>query len=640
MNIAEKKKVLMNPGLGCLFLLTAFTGGTAYADINIDFTITPENQNGEISPLIYGTNHNMYMSGTENFGFFRIGGNRMTGYNWENNWSNAGSDWQQSSDGYMIPDGADGTIPGITLTSFIDNDVTAGAKALVTLQMAGYVAADGDGTVAEDETAPSGRWVPVYAKKNSAFSLSPDLTDNAVYMDEVVNFLVDRYGLAEDGGVFAYSLDNEPALWSNTHPRIHPDAAGAAELVNRSIEMAAAVKDVDPGARIFGPALFGFSAFKTLQSPDDWSALSGQYAWYIDYYLDQMRQAENAQGRRLLDVMDLHWYSEATGDQRVINTSATSRNDQLARLQAPRTLWDSDYIENSWIGSYFASDLPLIPHLQDSIDVYYPGTRLAFTEYSHGGGDDITGAVAQADTLGIFGKYGVYASTVWVLGDESDYLGAAYRLYRNYDGADSTFGDVSVEAGMGDKENSSIYAAVDSATDDLHIIVLNKNLDEAVSGSFTIDSSNGYQSAEAYALTQSSTAIQDLGSFQITDNSFSYSIPAVSAYHLVLTKSGSSGGDTGGGDTGGGGSSETGVTATVNINNDWGSGYCAVLVLENTGSSAVVWNVSVEVDGSVNNLWNGTWSQSGTTLNVSGVAWNNTLQPGQTDSSVGFCASR
>ena len=84
----------------------------------------------------------------------------------------------------------------------------------------------------------------------------------------------------------------------------------------------------------------------------------------------------------------------------------------------------------------------------------------------------------------------------------------------------------------------------------------------------------------------------------------------------------------------------TGVTASVEISNDWGSGYCANLLVNNNTNAPVTWNVSVTVEGTVNNLWNGSWSQSGSTLTVAGVGWNSQLQPGQTESSVGFCASR
>lgn len=744
----------------------AFVTNAAYA-VDVTYSISPDNKTHEISPLIYGTNQNMYMSGNENFGFFRIGGNRLTGYNWENNWSNAGADWKHSSDSYMIPNGADGSTPGITLTHFIENDVTPSAKAMVTLQMAGYVSADGDGSVSETEVAPSARWVPAYARKNAPFSLTPDLNDNAVYMDELVNFLVDRYGRAEDGGVLAYSLDNEPGLWYHTHPYIHPEGTGAMELIDRSVEMASAVKDVDSSAEIFGPSLFGFGAYLTLADAPDWASYSDQYNWYIDFYLDHMQSASANEGKRLLDVLDLHWYSEATGDSRVTDSGATSRTDQITRLQAPRSLWDSDYVENSWIGEWFSADLPLIPHVQESIDTFYPDTKLAFTEYSFGGANQISGGVAQADVLGIYGKYNVYAATAWLLESDSSYIAAAFRLFRNYDGANSGFGDISVNASMSDKETSSVYASIDSDTGDLHVVVINKDLDEAITGVFNIDSTTSYKSGEIFAMTQNSTEIQELGALTVNGNSFSYDVPPVSAYHLVIsadsavvsssssslssitlsssssssansvpssssvsssssaisssssssTSSASSsvgvcnaqcdwygtlhalctdqssgwgwenqlsciGEATCNSQWGNGGVvddcgsanssvtsvssissvtsvssvssdasvsvssssassiSDASVSATVEVSNDWGTGYCAVLVLENTGGSVAEIDISVNVEGTIGSLWGGSWSQSGSVLKLQGLAWNSTLEPAEIDNSIGFCANR
>lgn len=84
----------------------------------------------------------------------------------------------------------------------------------------------------------------------------------------------------------------------------------------------------------------------------------------------------------------------------------------------------------------------------------------------------------------------------------------------------------------------------------------------------------------------------------------------------------------------------SGATANVEITSDWGGGYCGTLLITNNSNAPVTWNVSVMVDGTVNNLWNGDWSQSGSTLTVRGLNWNSQIQPGQTESSVGFCASR
>jgi cellulase/cellobiase CelA1 len=80
------------------------------------------------------------------------------------------------------------------------------------------------------------------------------------------------------------------------------------------------------------------------------------------------------------------------------------------------------------------------------------------------------------------------------------------------------------------------------------------------------------------------------------------------------------------------------VTPTVTVNNDWGAGYCATLTVTNNTASAVTWRVTFTVRGTINNLWNGTFTQTGGAATVSGVSFNAVLQPGQSTDSVGFCA--
>lgn len=80
--------------------------------------------------------------------------------------------------------------------------------------------------------------------------------------------------------------------------------------------------------------------------------------------------------------------------------------------------------------------------------------------------------------------------------------------------------------------------------------------------------------------------------------------------------------------------------ATVNISNDWNSGYCANLVVENTGATAATWSLTLPIEGTVSALWNGKWRQTGSELQVSGIDWNSTLQAGEIISSVGFCVTR
>jgi hypothetical protein len=519
----------------CIILLAAQLYPQA-----VNFTVTINNSSTPISPYIYGANPEF--TANENLGARRLGGNRLTGYNWENNASHAGTDWYNDNDNYMAAGLPNPDAPGATLTSFHDEALSVGAYPLITLQMAGYVAKDKSGdSVTIAQTAPSSRFDKVQFVKGSAFSHKPNLTDTFIFMDECVNFLVDTFGLANtSNGVKGYELDNEPALWPSTHPRIHPTAPTCNEVVQRGIALSNAVKNVDPYAEIFGPVLYGFSAYYHFQDAADWNTVSqGKgYGWFIDYYLDEMKKAETTYGKRILNVLDVHWYPEAQGDNRITETSANTTNDNAARLQAPRSLWCQGYKEKSWIGDYYLNYLPLIPKLMASINKYYPGTKLAFTEFTYGGENDITGALATADVLGIFGKYGIYFATFWPGSDNTSYVQSAYRIFRNYNGSKSTFGDASTPARTSDSVNTSIYSSVKTGNNEIHLVVINKNLSNSRTGNFTITSTSSITGGNVWILDSSSTQIRNAGTIaSIAGNSFSYTLPAGSVCHFVLQTS-------------------------------------------------------------------------------------------------------
>lgn len=521
-----------------IFSILIFTEYDYPQDVN--FTVNVNDSLKPISPYIFGTNQTL--NGDENWAALRQGGNRMTGYNWENNASNAGSDYNQQSDNYLtwiegIPTDSE-NIPGIVTTNFQNQALHFGAYSLVTLQMAGYVAKDKSGPVSESETAPSPRWASVEFVKESPFSLTPDQSDTTVYMDEYVNFLVNKYGMANTAtGIKGYSLDNEPSLWVSTHPRIHPLKPTCQEIIQRSIELSEAVKDIDSSAEIFGPALYGFNAFQTFQDATDWNTVKAgkSYTWFIDYYLDKMNEAEKTKGKRLLDVLDVHWYPEAIGDNRITDNNANTRADKLVRVQAPRTLWDKNYIENSWIGQWGKAHLPLIPNLISSIKKHYPGTKLAFTEFTYGGENDITGAIAVDDVLGIFAKYGVYFASFWQVNSGANYISAAYKMYRNYNGNNSTIGNFYLPTGTSDSVNCSIYGSTNLNGDTIHLIAINKNFNKEITGNFSISSSKEILNGKVWNLDSTSTNIIEIDSINnISENNFSYNLPPKSICHFVL----------------------------------------------------------------------------------------------------------
>ncbi|MDD2761019.1 MAG: cellulose binding domain-containing protein [Methylomonas sp.] len=81
------------------------------------------------------------------------------------------------------------------------------------------------------------------------------------------------------------------------------------------------------------------------------------------------------------------------------------------------------------------------------------------------------------------------------------------------------------------------------------------------------------------------------------------------------------------------------IQHSLHVDSDWGSGYCATVAVSNQGASSQQWAVDLNIEGRVDNMWNGVYSQSGSSLQVQGEAWNAALAGGAS-TSFGFCASR
>lgn len=532
-------------------ILTAFSAGASLISYRTfaeqqsavsKITVTPSEHIKKISPYIYGVNSGVDLNKVS-AGSIRLGGNRMSAYNWENNMSNAGSDYYNLSDMYLITDVPDEfkRVPGGPALALSDQAQKHNVPyTLLTLQMLGYVTSSKKGRVGEENAAPSDYWVKVENRKGGEFTLEPDKKDGTIYNDEYLNYLFSKLGKSDSGtGIKAFALDNEPALWKHTHSLVQKSSLSCEELVRKSVDLAAVVKEMDGGAEVFGPSLFGYSAFNTFAGAPDWQQLkdANGYRWFIDYYLDEMHKAEESVGTRLLDVLDIHYYTEAKG---VCGERSCRHYDNdgcvKARLDSVKSLYDETYREDSWITDTGAEFFPLLPNLQQSIDKYYPDTKIAFTEYNFGGGDHISGAVAQADMLGIFAEYGVYFASIWSF-DNNDYQLAAINMFTNYDGGRSGFGDTLVKSEY-ETGDVSVYSAVDGEDGgDVRIIVTNRSIHEEKSVEITVASEEEYRNAEVFSLYGDSPEIKSMPAVEeIVGNTFSYTLPPLSVTEFAVHK--------------------------------------------------------------------------------------------------------
>jgi hypothetical protein len=496
---------------------------------DVRFTVDTTQQRSPISPYIYGDNQPDWQGASRDLTLTRLGGNRWTAYNWETNASNAGNDYFFQNDAFL----GGGDIPGEAVRPAVAAALKAGAAVIVTVPMAGYVSADkrGDRDVNQTPDFLHKRFVKSRPHKGAPFTYPPDVADNVVYQDEFVNWLEKTFPQRADKPRLFYSLDNEPDLWDSTHARLRTQKLTYAELIQRTIDYAGAIKAVAPESLIFGPASYGWNGYATLQNASD-----AQGRFFIDAYLAAMRDAQQQAGRRLLDVLDLHWYPEAQGGGKRITESDSADAVVRARLQAPRSLWDPGYTEDSWITkSSTHGPIRLLPLIKQKIAANYPGTRLAITEYNYGGGNHISGGLAEADVLGIFGREGLFAAAFWHLAQNESFIYGGLDMYRNYDGKDAHFGDISVVAGTDDVERTSIYASVDNVNPNHLVIVAINKTDAPVAADCAINAKVRFRTAAQYRLTAASAHPQPDGEAPVgAGNRLQLTLPPMSVTTLSL----------------------------------------------------------------------------------------------------------
>src|SRR5665811_2605892 len=139
-----------------------------------------------------------------------------------------------------------------------------------------------------------------------------------------------------------------------------------------------------------------------------------------------------------------------------------------------RDRWDPTYTDESWTADLGLGPVQLIPRMKQWVAQYYPGTKIAISEYNWGGLESMNGALAQADVLGILGAQAVDRAQLWSPPTSSEPGAFAFRMYRNYDGHGSRFGDESVSASSSDQSQLAVYGAQRSTDGALTLQVVNK----------------------------------------------------------------------------------------------------------------------------------------------------------------------
>ena len=501
------------PILLCAPLLYA-QNASVTVTIDVNASRRPINQN--IYGVAYGTAQTLP---DLNIPMNRYGGNNTSRYNWQVNGDNRGFDWYFES----IPE--PNATAGERGDSFIQVSKSAGAEPMITIPIIDWVAKLGAnrGKLASYSIAKYGaqtgndwQWFPDAGngirKSDGAEMTWNDKTDantpnSSALQSGWVQHMVTKWGSAAAGGLKYYILDNEHSIWHSTHRDVHPVGATMSEIRDKMLDYAGAIKAQDPAALVVGPEEWGWSGYfysgydQQWGSKNGWNNLPDRAAnggWdYLPWLLKELKLQTVAGGLKPLDVFSAHFYPQGGEFSNDVSTTM-----QLRRNRSTRALWDPNYVDETWIGAA----VKLIPRLRGWADTYYyPGTPIAITEYNWGAESHINGATAQADILGIFGREGLDIGARWTTPDASTPTYKAMKLYRNYDGLKSTFGDTSVKTAVPNPDNVAAFGAHRGADGALTVMVISKYLSGNTPVTLNVSNFSGSGIAQVWQLTAANT---------------------------------------------------------------------------------------------------------------------------------------
>ncbi len=466
----------------------ALGASAAPATVNVAVDVTLDRR--AVNPLIYGINY----GSTAEFGALpyplrRWGGNSTTRYSWTQDAHNSGSDWyfittpSNHPNPAQLPNGSEADL-------FVDATRGAGSEVIMTVPTIGWSPKDRvkrwgfsvtkyGAQQGSECTGSGGAWWCQPDAGNGVLGggaevVGNDPTDTSVpvdsgYVGDWVSHLSSTFGSASSGGVRYYALDNETALWNSTHRDVHPNPVTYDELWTKTRQYASAVKARDPQAKVLGPVVWGWceyfwSAADGCSNGPDRAAHGG--LGLLDWYLAQVEAHRVATGRRLVDVLDIHYYPQAGT---ALNDDESAPN-AAKRLRTVKSLYDPAYVDESWIGQA----VRLIPRMRSMIDARCPGTGLAITEYNFGGDNGISSALAQAEVLAVFGREGVDLATRWVAPQAGSRCEDAFRMYLNYDGAGGRVLGTSVRTTSSMVDSVGAYA-IEAADHRVFLLLFNKH---------------------------------------------------------------------------------------------------------------------------------------------------------------------
>ena len=515
------------------------TAATTAVNVTVDARVNRHS----ISSYIYGGAYPKDAATVTDSGLTvtRWGGNATSQYNWVTQTSNSAADWWFSDYTYTELGESDSV-------KFIQDAKAAGTNPLMTMVMLDWVSrgdpanSTGNGQLYSFSAAKYGAQCTTRPDNSDAGNgqktdCSTNITTND-FNDADVPIFDDHsspcpgsalgpcvyrndwavaLGTAFGSSPHFYDMDNETDIWGGTHRNVHPNQSGYTELRDTYLRVARGLKTWDPAAIRLGPVSCCWWFYWNVggSGPDNKGAHAG--IDFLPWWLNEVYWRDQIANTRSLDIFDIHAYPDAPN-----MSSWTTAQKRAQAVSIYRDYWDPTLTSPSGtVNQQYTTNIQpnktisfRIPRMRAILNSTYPGTPIAFTEWSadfaspsNASDSDFSTALGDADAYGILGRERVGLASRWLAPDPAHPNYQALKLYTNYDGAHHTFNPISVSATHNADPNLfSVYAATSQSGSTMTVMVLNKDPNNAAQTNFSF---NGFTPTQVttYTLSQGSPNI-------------------------------------------------------------------------------------------------------------------------------------
>jgi hypothetical protein len=339
-------------------------------------------------------------------------------------------------------------------------------------------------------------------------------------------------------------------LYIETHRDMICKGFSYDEYWARTKKYAELIRAADPSVKVAAPALWGWTAYMHSSGDMQYREEHGlgwdksdklpDFSKYGPFALDFMRRAaeyKKKNGRDLIDIFVFHGYPNTPKlgwDNRATFTNPTPELQEL-RVRDVRKFWDESYRDpDTWMGkeAWANGNVAYVPLMRRWMKEAGWSVPIAIGEYDYSGpegGEEISAAVAQAESFAAFARTEVSYAMYWADPRKHGPVYFAFKMYRNPDGKRTAVGDRFIVGEVSDSDSVSVYVFKDTQRKVASFVILNKRAKQGARVALDLGAPVPAQKAERYEYSQADPkAIGKLPPLEVSGKSVNVSIAPMS----------------------------------------------------------------------------------------------------------------